>query len=113
MNTLDLLFLSLAWAVVSSWGAAYAWTHGPRIIRTIATRISDSEAMRQRITEADAVINAARQLLSDIEPWEFAELNGVNEDDATRLYMQFWHSPAAHRFNLAVSRENRAYLASK
>jgi hypothetical protein len=40
MNTLDLLFLSLAWAAVSSWGAAFAWVHSPRIIRAIAARLA-------------------------------------------------------------------------
>ena len=50
MNT-DLLLLSLAWAVVSSYGAAYAWTHSPRIIRGIATRLSEGPALRQRIRQ--------------------------------------------------------------
>jgi len=41
MNTPpDLLFLSLAWAVVSSYGAALAWVHSPRIIRAIAARLA-------------------------------------------------------------------------
>ena len=41
MNTLDLLFLALAWAVVSSYGAAVAWVHSPRIIRAIAARLAN------------------------------------------------------------------------
>ena len=40
MNTLDPLLLSLAWAVVSSWGAALAWVHSPRLIRAIAARLA-------------------------------------------------------------------------
>ena len=44
--TLDLLLLSLAWAVVSSWGAAYAWVHSPRIIRTVSALLANAGARK-------------------------------------------------------------------
>jgi hypothetical protein len=46
MNTLDLLFLSLAWAVVSSCGAAFAWVHSPRIIRGISSHLANATARK-------------------------------------------------------------------
>jgi hypothetical protein len=46
MNTQDLLTLSLAWAVVSSYGAAYAWTHSPRIIRGISSHLASAGARK-------------------------------------------------------------------
>ncbi len=46
MNTLDLLLLSLAWAVVSSYGAAYAWTHSPAIIRSISSHLTNAGARK-------------------------------------------------------------------
>ena len=44
--TLDILLLSLAWAVVSSWGAALAWVHSPRIIRAIAALLANAGARK-------------------------------------------------------------------
>ena len=45
MNT-DILLLALAWAVVSSWGAALAWVHSPRIIRAISSHLANAGARK-------------------------------------------------------------------
>lgn len=37
---IDILLIALAWAIVSSYGAAIAWVHSPRIIRGIARRLA-------------------------------------------------------------------------
>ena len=42
----DLLLISLAWAVVSSYGAAVAWVHSPRIIRSISSHLANAGARK-------------------------------------------------------------------
>ena len=42
----DILLISLLWAVVSSYGAAYAWTHSPRIIRNASTLLANAGARK-------------------------------------------------------------------
>ena len=46
MNISDLLLLTLAWAVVSSYGAAYAWTHSPVMIRTLSALLANAGARK-------------------------------------------------------------------
>ena len=42
----DILLISLAWAVVSSYGAAYAWTHSPVMIRTLSALLANAGARK-------------------------------------------------------------------